>query len=91
MIPGITAVDQIPMGITGKADFSKIHQIPRADAENGPEGPASDPAVGCDITGVIQRIWCETLGIATVSSADDFFSLGGDSVPMTRTSAWRLG
>jgi amino acid adenylation domain-containing protein len=84
MIPGITAVDQIPMGITGKADFSKIHQIPRADAENGPEGPASDPAVGCDITGVIQRIWCETLGIATVSSADDFFSLGGDSVKATQ-------
>jgi amino acid adenylation domain-containing protein len=81
MIPGIMAVPRIPMGPTGKADFTNFQARPH---EEPPGVVIPVPAVNPCITDVVRRVWREMLGIARVEPNDDFFSLGGDSVKATR-------
>jgi AMP-binding enzyme/Phosphopantetheine attachment site len=84
MIPSVTIVPEIPMGPTGKADFTRLEQASRADEEELAGMAGQDSGAGPDVADTVRRIWCEMLDVATVDSADDFFSLGGDSVKATR-------
>src|SRR5215831_655327 len=72
MIPGVTIVPKIPMGSTGKADFTGLLQNPDADG-NPPKAAVPGRVAILDVTDVIQQVWCEILGVATVEHADDFF------------------
>lgn len=85
MIPAITVVPEIPMGPTGKADFARIAEVSGMKAEKPPEKTAPGSATGASVADIVQKVWCETLEVTTVEAADDFFSLGGDSVKATRT------
>ena len=84
MIPAITVVPRIPMGPTGKADFTRLVQISGTGVEKPPAMAVPIPAASPDVADIVQKIWCEMLGVTAVEPADDFFSLGGDSVKATR-------
>ena len=84
MIPVLTVVPRIPMGPTGKADFTGLARA-SAPGEQTPAKTAAEDSTGtADVAGIVGRIWCEMLNIAAVDSADDFFALGGDSVTATQ-------
>jgi amino acid adenylation domain-containing protein len=81
MIPALTVVPEIPMGPTGKADFSRIDRAHSQDPQ--PHREIAETADSGAIADTVRRIWRETLGVHSVRAADDFFSLGGDSVKAT--------
>jgi acyl carrier protein len=89
MVPSITAVSEIPMGPTGKADIASLMQTAGAGQGNSPEMVAPDSAISSsaissDVAETVKLIWCEMLGISTVDPGDDFFALGGDSLTATQ-------
>lgn len=83
MIPRITVVSRIPMGPTGKTDFTRL--TPASETDDEPTETTAPGAVpDSEVEDVALHIWCETLGVATVDPADDFFALGGDSITATQ-------
>jgi amino acid adenylation domain-containing protein len=84
MIPAVSVVPAIPMGPTGKADFSKLTRISAESGEERPGAAVLNPAAHPGTADAVRKVWCETLGVSTIAPADDFFSLGGDSVMATR-------
>jgi len=74
MVPTLHAVPRIPMGPSGKADVAALLEQ-TGPAATGEASPSLD---------ALHAIWCDVLGVANVGAADDFFSLGGDSLKATR-------
>ena len=74
----VTLMDSFPTLPSGKVDRAAL---PRAEARRGTAElvPASTKTEHG-----LSRIWCEVLGIDTVSVGDDFFELGGHSLLATR-------
>jgi acetoacetyl-CoA synthetase len=61
-----------------RAAASAADAVPAAASQQVPAvGPA--PAVAEDPVRVVERIWCETLGLAECEPDDHFFDLGGTS------------
>ncbi len=71
-------VDAIPLTPNGKVDRRALLQLitepPALPTEARPD--AADP----EVARRIGKIWREVLGVASVSSGDGFFALGGDSI-----------
>jgi amino acid adenylation domain-containing protein len=84
MIPGLTVVPRIPMGPTGKADFTLLARASVPGNEEPATTSTEDSTGTANVTGVVGRIWCEMLNVAAVGPDDDFFALGGDSVKATQ-------
>ncbi|SEG18545.1 amino acid adenylation domain-containing protein [Nonomuraea solani] len=75
MLPRLHEAGAIPMGPTGKADTAAL----RAAVAVQPSATTDDA-----VHGIVESIWCETLGVAAITPSDDFFDLGGDSVRATQ-------
>ncbi|HEX6096637.1 MAG TPA: amino acid adenylation domain-containing protein [Thermoanaerobaculia bacterium] len=67
-------VDRMPVTSRGKIDFDAV----LASATLVPAGSGAAPAT--DTERMLAEIWRDVLGIADVSSDDDFFALGGHSL-----------
>ncbi len=78
MVPAATAVvDTLPLTANGKLDRARL-----AAAAPGPTGPA--PAAGTSVQDRVCELFAEVLRIDDVAPDDDFFVLGGYSLPATR-------
>ncbi|MEV0381740.1 non-ribosomal peptide synthetase [Nonomuraea sp. NPDC050643] len=84
MLPRLHGAGAIPMGPTGKADTTAL----RAAVTQPPTTPATPETTETmteeAVHGIVESIWCDTLGVAAVTPSDDFFDLGGDSVRATQ-------
>ena len=78
MIPQIiTQIESIPTLPNGKIDYRRLAQMKPIGGIGGT--PASTrPAAPREL--VLQRIWCELLGVPQVDRHQDFFELGGHSL-----------
>ncbi|MYX41633.1 amino acid adenylation domain-containing protein, partial [Streptomyces sp. SID89] len=81
MVPStITLLERMPLNANGKHDRKALPApAPAADAV---ERPAAGFATATQER--VARIWAEALGADVVSAEDDFFQLGGDSLPALR-------
>ena len=81
--PHLMALEAFPRNTNGKVDTSRL-PLPTRSGE---------PAVGAsdgELAQLSARLWCELLGVAEVSAADNFFALGGDSIKAIQlASRWR--
>ncbi|QIQ02256.1 non-ribosomal peptide synthetase [Streptomyces liangshanensis] len=82
MVPsGLAVLDRLPLTVNGKPDVSAL--------------PLPGPAVAApafvpprtDAEALVAELWEEVLGVERVGARDDFFSLGGDSLRVTRVAA----
>lgn len=76
----VTALDELPLGPTGKVDRSALHGPAVADrnctaAFRAPRG---------DLETSIAEIWSELLKVDPIGADDDFFELGGHSLLAAR-------
>ncbi|MBY8867037.1 non-ribosomal peptide synthetase [Streptomyces sennicomposti] len=78
MVPStITLLERMPLNANGKHDRKALPApAPAADAV---ERPAAGFATATQER--VARIWAEALGADVVTAEDDFFQLGGDSLP----------
>ncbi|MEV8065822.1 amino acid adenylation domain-containing protein [Streptomyces sp. NPDC085995] len=81
MVPStITLLERMPLNANGKHDRKALPApAPAADAV---ERPAAGFATATQER--VARIWAEALGADVVTAEDDFFQLGGDSLPALR-------
>ncbi|MGM1064623.1 amino acid adenylation domain-containing protein [Saccharothrix sp. Mg75] len=70
------ALDRLPLLPSGKVDRSALPE-PAATA-----GEKVAPRTAAER--LVERVWCELLGVAEVGVHDDFFRLGGSSLQFTR-------
>ncbi|MFE2377091.1 amino acid adenylation domain-containing protein [Streptomyces sp. NPDC059398] len=80
----VVAVDAIPTGHNGKRDPARLPEPERAAGDGGqePSGP---------VAGTLAAIWSRALGVERVSTTDNFFALGGDSIKFVRVLAEARG
>ncbi|MFJ7156742.1 non-ribosomal peptide synthase/polyketide synthase [Streptomyces sp. NPDC101118] len=77
MVPAAYVVlDRMPLTANGKLDTRAL-PVPGEDALAASRGGAA-PATPDEIA--IAAVWCEVLGVASLSVTDSFFDLGGDSI-----------
>lgn len=74
MIPLIVAIDQLPVTSNGKLDRRAL-PIPETPKVDGVLEAPSDP-----VEKVLAELWCDVLGLQTISVYDNFLDLGGDSL-----------
>lgn len=76
MIPAhFYKVPEIPLNLNGKVDLPKLSDLGiRIDSEH------IYISANTDAEKMLSALWCECLGVETVSIRDDFFELGGDSI-----------
>ncbi|MEZ4240534.1 MAG: amino acid adenylation domain-containing protein [Myxococcota bacterium] len=64
-----------------------IDRVPRARADEAPPAEISlDPGLAPELR-ALGRLWCDELGVSSVSAEDGFFALGGTSLSATRMGA----
>jgi amino acid adenylation domain-containing protein len=81
LLPSVIALcDDLPLTPTGKVDREALRLAP-VDA------PARGRAPGTATERLIERVWCEVLGLSRVGADDNFFDLGGHSLLVTRLAA----
>ena len=73
-------VDQIPLTADGESDAGKLQRAVRGSED------APSPRVLGGTPAVVADIWRDVLGIDSVTLADNFFNLGGQSLSITRMS-----
>ncbi|GIH03444.1 hypothetical protein Rhe02_15110 [Rhizocola hellebori] len=71
-------VDAFPLNRNGKLDLAALPAVPVEVGHEQPRTPTEQQ---------VAKLWCELLGLATVGVHDDFFTLGGDSLLVTRLHA----
>ncbi|MFJ2650816.1 amino acid adenylation domain-containing protein [Streptomyces sp. NPDC087420] len=82
MVPsGLAVLDRLPLTVNGKPDVSAL-PLPGPSAA----APAFVPP-RTDAEALVAELWEEVLGVERVGALDDFFSLGGDSLRVTRVAA----
>ncbi|MFD5086191.1 amino acid adenylation domain-containing protein [Kitasatospora sp. NPDC058406] len=76
----VVLLDRLPLTLNGKLDTAAL--------------PAPDPTAGAeylaprtDAEHLVTQLWQEVLGLPRVGVLDDFFTLGGDSLLVTRVVA----
>jgi amino acid adenylation domain-containing protein len=80
MVPGaIVLMDELPLGTTGKLDPSKLPA-----PEPAHTAPESRVEPRTETERALAAIWAEVLGVEGVGAEDNFFDLGGHSLPATR-------
>ncbi|CAM2010575.1 non-ribosomal peptide synthetase [Acanthopleuribacter pedis] len=81
MIPShFVCLDEFPLTANGKVDRKTLNNRPLDVAEQSRERiPPRD-----DLERELRDIWCNVLGVASLSIDDDFFGLGGHSLKGTR-------
>jgi amino acid adenylation domain-containing protein len=84
MRPKLTEVSSVPMGPAGKADITALLQLHTRASKPELSASTQQQTTTDDTTETLAAIWCDVLGIAAVNGADDFFTLGGDSLKATR-------
>ena len=83
MIPSaIVLLEHMPLNHNGKLDRSALPAPTRQDGASAEYIAPRDPTEKA-----LARIWSEVLGIERVGVADNFFTLGGDSINSLRTVA----
>ena len=97
MVPAdVVVVDGFPLTPNGKVDRARVSLA--ANRTVVPEVPSPEPAVpgtlthprttpGAHLRGVqeeVRTLWCELLGVETVSPHDNFFEIGGHSLLAVR-------
>ncbi|MFE1127632.1 amino acid adenylation domain-containing protein [Streptomyces albidoflavus] len=83
MVPAaIVLLDRLPLNHNGKLDRSALPAPARQDGEVAEYAAPADPTEKA-----LARIWSEVLGVERVGTADDFFTLGGDSINSLRVVA----
>ncbi|MET9484168.1 condensation domain-containing protein [Streptomyces sp. NPDC006638] len=82
MVPSaLVVLDRLPLTVNGKPDVSAL-PLP------GPSAAApAYVAPRTDAEALVAELWEEVLGVERVGALDDFFSLGGDSLRVTRVAA----
>jgi amino acid adenylation domain-containing protein/non-ribosomal peptide synthase protein (TIGR01720 family) len=81
MIPSAFVVlDALPLTPNGKIDRQVLP--PLDYARPAPEAAYAAPRT--PVEGVLAELWAEVLGVARVGIHDDFFALGGHSLPATQ-------
>ncbi len=87
MIPSrFVHMDALPMTPNGKIDRNAL---PPPEPAVGLQNKASDAPTGATQVRLAE-IWCDVLGLASVSAGDNFFDLGGYSL-LTLTLLRRIG
>jgi amino acid adenylation domain-containing protein len=82
MVPsGITILDSLPLGSTGKIDRKALAARPWG----GPEALGTSPQTPMEI--LIAEIWSDLFGIPVTGTETNFFSLGGHSLLAVRVVA----
>jgi acyl carrier protein len=85
MIPRrVTVLDALPLTRNGKVDRAVLARWRYADEQPDPD--ASAPAQGM-LEELIATVWVEVLNLDRIARADNFFTLGGDSLTATGTVA----
>ncbi len=83
MVPShFVEVAHMPLGPNGKIDR---HALPEPSPPTTPTGATASAESPSEA--VMCRIWGEVLGVPNVSTADNFFDLGGDSILSIRIVA----
>ncbi len=83
MIPSaIVLLERIPLNHNGKLDASALPTPTRQDSAGTEYVAPRDPTEEA-----LARIWSEVLGIERVGIADEFFTVGGDSINSLRIVA----
>ena len=81
MVPvGFVVLDRMPMTPNGKVDRQSLP--PFEPGLKHSSAPMVEPATKLERE--LVELWRESLGVRRVSTADDFFELGGDSLAATR-------
>jgi len=80
MIPSrLVVLDQLPLNPNGKIDR---HALPPADARSYEASNVTAPTD--EMEARLCDIWCLVLGLNSISSTDNFFDIGGDSMLSVR-------
>lgn len=75
MIPSFfTKLNEMPLTINGKIDKRKLPKRIEVPGDKERQYPKND------IEDVLLKIWCSVLHLDNISTDDDFFDLGGDSL-----------
>ncbi len=80
----VVFVDAIPKGPSGKLQrigLADTLGLAELDAHEAP-GEHVEPTTAAEL--LVAELWCEALGLDSVSVADHFLDLGGDSLAATR-------
>jgi amino acid adenylation domain-containing protein/non-ribosomal peptide synthase protein (TIGR01720 family) len=76
MVPSaVVELPALPLTSNGKVDRAQLPAPSQAKAS-----PVDEPALANDVERVLAGIWEKLLGVARVTSDDNFFALGGDSI-----------
>ena len=79
MVPAtVTVVDALPLTVNGKLDRAAVAALRPAPSNGDTVAPANP------VEEVLVAAYREALGVATVSTTDDFFERGGDSIRAIR-------
>lgn len=82
MVPsGLAVLDRLPLTVNGKPDVSALPLPGPSVAAPAFVSPRTDAEA------LVAELWEEVLGVERVGALDDFFSLGGDSLRVTRVAA----
>ncbi|MEM9594497.1 MAG: amino acid adenylation domain-containing protein [Acidobacteriota bacterium] len=83
MVPaGFMVLESLPLTPNGKVDRKSL---PEFDAEVAAEAERQEPR--SDLERRLAALWCDVLGLESVSVDSNFFSLGGHSLMATRLLA----
>nr|WP_083466067.1 salicylate synthase [Kibdelosporangium sp. MJ126-NF4]CEL12930.1 iron aquisition yersiniabactin synthesis enzyme (Irp2) [Kibdelosporangium sp. MJ126-NF4]CTQ98615.1 iron aquisition yersiniabactin synthesis enzyme (Irp2) [Kibdelosporangium sp. MJ126-NF4] len=78
MVPErIVLLDRVPLTANGKVDRRAVEAAVRTVE------PGVGPAPSTPLERVVERVWCEVLGVDSVGADREFFAVGGDSVLAT--------
>ncbi|TDD06734.1 non-ribosomal peptide synthetase [Nonomuraea diastatica] len=83
MVPGtVHLVDALPRSSNGKLDRSALaSMLPTSEADQATE---TGQTLADDLERSIAELWSELLGVQRVGREQDFYSLGGDSLLLSR-------
>ncbi|OYO30325.1 non-ribosomal peptide synthetase, partial [Janthinobacterium sp. PC23-8] len=86
MLPALWAlVPEWPLNASGKVDMRRLPPPqPLAAADAGGAGAAAHDA---DVLAAVIAAWADTLGLAQVTAATDFYAAGGDSISAMRIAS----
>jgi non-ribosomal peptide synthetase component F len=77
---GLAVVEELPLTPTGRPDEVRLPRVETREERAG-------IAPRTEVERLLVEIWCELLGVETVSIHDNFFQLGGNSLLATRVVA----
>lgn len=89
---GFVRLERLPRNLNGKVDRSRLRALAMARASaataDGQGGAEARPSTATEST--VMAVWRDVLGAASLTSASDFFTLGGKSLQAIQV-ANRLG